>query len=131
MPHVSPRKVDKKLIKKITARLVDVLTNEKNTDKRYILKEILTRTEKIMLAKRLAIVLMLSSDIPAHLISETLKVSPTTITKISLKLELGKYENTIKASKEEKIDLEKIFYLLITAGGIMPPKLGKRYWRKY
>ncbi|HNW71917.1 MAG TPA: Trp family transcriptional regulator [Candidatus Paceibacterota bacterium] len=131
MPHVSNKKLDKILLNKLFAKLISVLG--KAQDKNYlhlVIKELFTYTEKIMLAKRLAIVLMLSKNLPQHRIAESLKVSPTTVTKISLRMENGKYDSIIKISKKEKVDLEKIIMNILTAGGIMPPMVGKKYWRK-
>ncbi len=84
-----------------------------------------------MLAKRLAVILMLANNIPQHRVVDILKVSPTTVAKTSLKIEIGKYEAILKTSKKEKLDMEKLVWNILTVGGIMPPKVGRKYWRKY
>lgn len=132
MPHVSKKKLDQEIFEKIFRKLVLVLEKAQNKNRLMsVLSELLTETEKIMLAKRLAIVLMLFGDTPQHRISEALFVSPSTITRTSLNIELGKYDTIINISKKERLDLEKIVWLLLTAGGIMPPRVGRKYWRKY
>jgi len=131
MPHVSKKKLDKETFEKIFRKLIAVLERAQNQKKLTpILDELLTETEKIMLAKRLAIVLMLSGNTPQHRISEALFVSPSTVTRISLSIEVGKYDLITSISKKDRIDLEKIIWLLLTAGGIMPPRVGRKYWRK-
>jgi hypothetical protein len=55
-------------------------------------------------------------------------MSPSTIAKMSLKIEVGKCDAILKVSKRGKIDIEKLVWNILTAGGIMPPKVGKRYW---
>jgi len=132
MPHVSSKKLKRKFLGKLFGKLLSVL--EKAQGKQnlsLVLNELFTRTEKIMFAKRLAIVLMLANNTPQHRIAEILKVSPTTVTKISLGIEIGKYEFIIKISKREKFDFEKLVWNILTAGGIMPPKIRGKYWRKY
>ncbi|PIP55945.1 MAG: hypothetical protein CO183_01170 [Candidatus Zambryskibacteria bacterium CG_4_9_14_3_um_filter_42_9] len=131
MSHVSKRKLDQETFDKIFRKLVLVLEHAQNKKKFVsVLEEILTETEKVMLAKRVAIVLLLLGDIPQHRISEALIVSPTTVSKMSLQVEIGKYASIKNISIKEKIDLEKVVWLLLTAGGILPPRVGGRYWRK-
>ena len=131
MPHVSKNELDKKTLGKIFGKLIAILSRAQNERKlSSILDELLTETEKVMLAKRLAIVLMLSGSTPQHRISEALKVSPSTVTRLSLAIEIGKYDLIRNISKKDRVDLEKILWLLLTAGGILPPRTGGKYWRK-
>jgi len=130
MPHVSRRRLNQETFDKIFQKLISVLEYAQRKNKfTSVLEEILTATEKIMLAKRVAIVLLLLGDIPQHRISEALIVSPTTVSKMSLQVEIGKYDSIKNISKKEKIDLEKIIWLLLTAGGVLPPRAGGKYWR--
>ena len=41
------------------------------------------------------------------------------------------HESILKISKKEKLDIEKIVWQILTAGGIMPPMVGRKYWKKY
>ena len=131
MPHLSKKKLDKETLKKISGKLVAILERAQNQKKLApLLDELLTATEKIMLAKRLAVVLMLSGDTPQHRIAEALLVSPSTVTRISLGITMGKYDLIGSISEKDQIDLEKVIWLLLTAGGILPPRAGHKYWRK-
>lgn len=132
MPHVSNKKIKQDLLEKIFGKLIVVLGEaRKNNSLSQVANELFTPTEKIMLAKRLAIILMLDSDIPQHRITNILNVSPTTVVKMSLGIEIGKYRSILKISKVEKTDLEKMVWNILTAGGIMPPKVGRKYWTKH
>ena len=131
MPHVSKKKLDKKTRGKLFSKLLTVFGHAQNhRDLAHLFDEILTETEKIMLAKRLAMVLMLDSDIPWHRIAEALSVSTSTVTRYSLGVEKGRYDFIRNISKKDKTYLEKIIWLLLTAGGILPPRVGRKYWRK-
>src|SRR3989338_10752716 len=131
MPHISSRKLDPALLEKLLNKLITVFGQAKNrSSMQSFVNEILTPTEKIMLAKRLAIILMLSGNTPQHKIADALKVSPTTVVKISLEIEIGKFNSILNISKNERLDLEKIIWNILTVGGIMPPKICKKYWRK-
>lgn len=132
MPHVSSKKLDPKLLEKLFRKLIAIF--ERAYNKTYlneVIKELFTATEKTMLAKRLAIILLLSSHTPQEKIVNILKVSPTTVSKASIGIEIGKYNAILKISQKEKVDLEKIVWQILTVGGIMPPKVGRKYWRKY
>ena len=132
MPHISSKKLDSILMQKLFGKLLTLLDkahDKKSTSK--ILNELFTETENIMFAKRLAIILMLSSKTPQHRIVEVLQVSPSTVAKTSLLIEIGKYEAVLKVSTKEKISLEKIVWSILTAGGVMPPRLGRKYWTKH
>lgn len=130
MPHVSKRKLNQKTFDRIFKKLVTVLEHAQNKKKFVsVLDELLTKTEKIMLSKRLATVLLLFGDTPQHRIAEALIISPTTVSKIALRVEIGKYDSIKNISTREKVDLEKVIWLLLTAGGVLPPRTGGRYWR--
>ncbi|OGI59525.1 hypothetical protein A2814_03280 [Candidatus Nomurabacteria bacterium RIFCSPHIGHO2_01_FULL_38_19] len=132
MPHVSRKKLSSKLSGKLLNKLLAVLGRAQN--KKYlsmVINELFTYTEKIMLAKRLAIILMLANNIPQHRVVKILKVSPSTVAKASVRIGIGKYKNILEVSKKEKMDIEKLVWNILTVGGIMPPMVGKKYWRKY
>lgn len=132
MPHVSGRELDSKTFRKIFDKLTKTLEKAQEKGKFLpVFNELLTDTEKIMFAKRLAIILMLMGKTPQHRISEALMVSPTTVNKISLGIEIGRYDSILSVSKANSIDLERVVWHLLTAGGIMPPRIGGKYWRKY
>ena len=132
MPHISSKKLDSNISNKLFNDLMSILG--KAHDRKFlplVFNELFTETEKIMFAKRIAIILMLVSKTPQHKLVDILKVSPTTMAKTSLGIEIGKYKAILKVSRKEKIDLEKIVWSILTAGGIMPPKVGRKYWTKY
>ena len=132
MPHVSSKKLDPYFSEELFKDLLLVFGNAQNKKSLpQVLNELFTETEKIMFAKRLAIILMLSSGTPQHRVADILKMSPTTIAKTSLGIEIGKYKYILKISNKEKADLEKIVWSILTVGGLLPPKVGRRYWTKY
>jgi uncharacterized protein YerC len=132
MPHISSKKLSPQLLEKLFKKFLVVL--ERAQDKQHfalVVNELFTQTEKIMFAKRLAIILMLANNTPQHKIVDILKVSPTTVAKTSLGIEIGKYNAILKISKQEKVDIEKLVWNILTVGGLMPPKIRGKYWRKY
>ena len=104
MPHVSTRKIPDEHFEKIYTQFVSIIdTSGTKRKSDLLLKEFLTHSEKIMLAKRLAILWMLEEGISTHNISDTLCVSPSTVARISLRYEQGKYpyiSNILKKNKQ-------------------------------
>ncbi|PIQ66281.1 MAG: hypothetical protein COV96_02600 [Candidatus Zambryskibacteria bacterium CG11_big_fil_rev_8_21_14_0_20_42_18] len=128
MPHISSRKLDKVVSKKLWSQLLKTFKDAgKRSATNAIVSELLTYTEKIMLAKRLAIILLLDRGIPQHVISKELNVSISTVTRMSLNVEIGKYNEILKISGKKGIldVLEKI----ILMG--MPPRVGRGRWNHW
>ncbi len=92
--------------------------------------EFFTYTERAMLAKRLAVVAMLSQKISTYAIAEVLCMSPSTIDRMSLKYERGQYDGIIKYALGQK-DVWEIIDDILTVGGLMPPRAGGKRWRKF
>lgn len=129
MPHISSKKLNQKILEELFDKLFSILSKgERKGLLSSVVNELVTSTEKIMIAKRLAIILMLTSNIPHERVAQVLQVSPTTVSKMSLKVEIGKYKSILKVSQKEKVDIEKLIWNILTVGGIMPPKVGRRYW---
>lgn len=106
MSQVSKRLIEKEVSKKIPQLLIETITDCKNRDhSQKFLDDFLTATEKIMLGKRLAIAVLLLKDYDYRSISDILKVSITTIGRISNLLKLE--ESGVRMMAERHIDKEK------------------------
>ena len=131
MPHVSKKKLNKKTFNKLFGKLI--LTFEDAHRKRSfnsVMHELFTNTEKTMLTKRLIIILLLSKEIPQHRIVDMLHVSPSTVAKMSLSLETGKYDSIVKVATKENLGFLELIEYLLSGGGIMPPIAGRGRWKR-
>ena len=80
MPHVSKKKLKKKVFIKIGEQLSNTIIHANSPrELRWIFKELITPTERVMLAKRLAIILMIDKGYSFNTIQRTLKVTPQTL----------------------------------------------------
>lgn len=80
MPHISSKKLKRKVFLKISDEFINFLANKKSpSDIKIPLSELLTETERIMLAKRLALLIMLKKNFSFSKIANVLHVSPSTI----------------------------------------------------
>lgn len=136
MVYVSKKPMKYAILIRISDMLIAHIANirtKPNAEK--FLNEILTASEKIMLAKRFAIVVMLSKKQSYVTISKMLKVTPKTIAKINRGLDNGEFDFIIsQLQKISKSGAGKNAYtnfsiwLDIVLGMRLPPR-GKGRWK--
>lgn len=128
MPHVSRKRLPTKTLKQILDSLVLVLTETKNKQEMgQFLDAFLSDTEKVMLAKRIAIVYLLSEGVSGEAIAETLNVTPFTVSRIKLWYETkGEgYKIAIKELKKQKyLETLKLFALKLAAHLVKSARYG-------
>lgn len=106
MTHVSRKKLPDKVLRQILDSFLFVLTSTKKKEEMSkFLDAFLSNTEKIMLAKRLAIVFLLSEAVEETKISEILKVTQSTVSRIKLWYETkgSGYKVAISQLKKRKM----------------------------
>lgn len=131
MPHVSRKKLEKKTYNRLFNKFISIFEAAyKNSNFNSVLHELFTHTEKTMLTKRLIIILLLSKEIPQHRVVDMLHVSPSTVAKMSLNLELGKYDSIIKVATRKSVGFLDLIEFLFSGGGTMPPIAGRGRWKK-
>ena len=85
MPQLSKRKLDKETEMEIMSSLELILAKlSQKEEMRAFLLSILTATERLMLAKRLAVTFLLREGVPQDRIAEGLKVTQATVSKLQL-----------------------------------------------
>ncbi len=128
MPHVSSKKLKKEILSKLYNEFGKALEKSaQKTRAQFFLGDLLTRTEKIMLAKRFAVIYFLSKEIPVSYIAESLGMSYATVFRMSLKYDLGKYSSLLLAIEQEKTSIWKILEKIMRAG--LPPRSGRGRWK--
>ncbi len=127
MPHISKEKTNHQVMDKMKNSLIKIITKSQNN--KTIVQELITKTEYIMLAKRLAIIILLSKKVSFYTISKNLKVSTSTVVRFQKDIILGKYKSItnlvyLKNKKGDKLldILEKVLQMG------MPAYTGKGRW---
>lgn len=106
MPQISKKYLKEEKLKRIFDIFFGFLSDVKNkTDSEKIINEILTETEKIMIAKRLACFYLLKKNVSAEVISDSINLSTSTV--YYLKQVLDDSINTQKYL-QNKIKKEKL-----------------------
>lgn len=107
MTQVSKYPISKTIADRIFEIFLKSLVNIHNQQEAdQFISDLLTPTEKIMLAKRLAIALLLRKDYDYRTIQKIIRVSAPTITSVNMAIRYGSegYKNLInKILKEEKL----------------------------
>jgi len=105
MPHVSRNKLSPKIEKELIYALDIIftkITKEEEID--LFLLSLLSPTERVMLAKRLAIVILLREGLPDSQIAQTLNVTRVTVSRLRYYIESrGKgYDIALNILRDEK-----------------------------
>lgn len=86
MPHISKKYLDRKVFLAMYERFYDTLVSLRNKSESVRLtNELLTPTERVMIAKRLAILYLIHKGHSIYEVEQTLKVSPSTVARYQLK----------------------------------------------
>ncbi len=112
MPHVSKKKPDGKTEEKLTFYLKEAFSDYPSKFRKSALEELLTNTEKIMLAKRMLLVLFIKQGVSTHKISSALKMSPSTVAKFEVRYSQNKFSNTARWIKNSRVEQKIIKPLL-------------------
>lgn len=113
-------------------RLVTAAGGRKNPER--FLRELLTPTETVMLAKRLAALVMLCRGYSGYKVRMALKISPSTAACLRTKLDAGAFsglEMTFRGYRKRRAGmsdgfLDAIFRFLLMG---MPPRCGRGRWK--
>ena len=128
MPHISSKKLKQENLQKLYDEFSIALEKSaKRSWAKLFLNDFLTKTEKIMLAKRFAVIYLLSKEVPVSYIAESLCMSPATISRMSLKFEIGKYSSLLRTVKGEDKKIWDILEKILRAG--LPPVAGRGRWK--
>ena len=88
MARISKKKLEKDVLEKLFGLFFEIVGKKNNKEEfRKVIQELLSPVERIMVAKRIAIVYLLLKNIDYRVIEEVLKVSSATIARYHFQLE--------------------------------------------
>jgi len=133
MPHVSKKRIKKEVATELADQFLTFLSiTQSKAEARILANELLSQTERVMLAKRLAIVVLLVRGYSFTQIGESLGVTPQTITRVWKSLKDGKYQKIARYARERTRHFKQeafmdAFIRIIHIG--MPPRVGRGRWK--
>ncbi|OGF73502.1 hypothetical protein A2W57_02260 [Candidatus Giovannonibacteria bacterium RIFCSPHIGHO2_02_43_16] len=126
MPHISKRRIKRKIYKKLNDNLVNVFLNfHSKSDVAHLVNDLLTYTERIMVSKRIAIILMLNEGYSFRAIESALKVTLQTVLRFWKMKKKGRFGSLAKKTAKGG-DLWKDLENILQAG--LPPR-GRGRWK--
>ena len=92
MPHVSRRILDKRTQELIEDALASLLANLSSSEVKKVFSVLLTDTERLMIAKRVAAAFFIRENVPESKIAEILKLTRLTVSRFMLLIKVGSQE---------------------------------------
>lgn len=134
MGQVSKRPIDKDVFERMFELLLQAITDARSSSEaNLLLKDLLTPTERVMVAKRLAIAVLLSQNETYKLIEDILKVSKPTIAMVNGQFKHGEggYRHFAKKLASEK-NWQKLWDKIedMTTGQVEKREKGSGIWVK-
>lgn len=111
MPHLSKKEIPKKVRETLEKQLLSLLKDTGAWDREVIFKELLTDTEKLVLAKRLALISLINRGFSVNRISRVLGISTSTVLRFELATESKQHVRTSKWLKRNSLE-EKVSKLI-------------------
>ena len=128
MPHISKEKLDEGIYESLFSQMIFIQTGLSKKDTLGFVGDLLTDTEKIMMTKRCAAVLMFSRGCSSYEVWKTLKISQSTAANIKIAYEVGKYDQIAHIFKTKKKDRKEFMKTLNKALRLGMPSMGKERW---
>ena len=127
MPHISRQFLEGDAEQKLIQEMIDTVSVKGTPAKRVkVARELLTGVERLMLAKRLAIICMLGKGVAFEEIAKKLKVSSSTVARLWGQMQRGKFKETLKFIENNKLNTR---LLALTEALVMPRSRNKPRWK--
>lgn len=124
MPHVSKKFLQKEIYNEIYNTFIELLASLKSKkESKSLIDNVLTKTERLMIAKRIAVISMLVDDESYYKIAEKLKISPSTAARLAWDYESNQFSFIVKKLQ----DRDSVFFNLKKVLSSLPSRGGKRW----
>ena len=123
MARIAKRKLKEQHRRELYTQLADTVGTLTAAQADSFLSELLGPEEKIMIAKRLAIIVMINERYSLYRIAETLCVSSATAEKIKARHETGAYTHVVTLLQKNKkgyLSILQTIDSILHLGGILP-----------
>jgi len=128
MANVSKRPLKSKVLVNIFSQLAKIVARSNNKNASRILESLLTETERIIIAKRLAAILMIAENCPTAVVAKTLDLSRSTVNIIRQNFYSGKYEAVLEIRGKSKKEREQMWESLDKILRLGMPSMGSDRW---
>ena|SRR3989339_1045066 len=130
MTHISKQKLSKEKEDELYAQLFRIIARLDRKTAPMFLNELLGDEEQLMIAKRLAAIILCIEGNSSYRVWTLLKVSPSTADRIRLNFQIGKYRNIqtfVTKNRNEYVRILNTLETILQAG--LPPR-GRGRWKR-
>jgi uncharacterized protein YerC len=133
MPHVSKKRIKKEVTTELADQFLTFLSlAQSKKEARILANELLSQTERVMLAKRLATVVLLVRKYSFTQIQDALGVTRQTVIRVWKDVKAGKYDHITRYAREHTQHFKRETFMdelvrVIHFG--MPPRAGRGRWK--
>jgi uncharacterized protein YerC len=123
MVHLNRHELEQTQLKRLLEELGKTVTSLRSGHSNMFLSELLGAEERIMIAKRLAIIVLLLEEYSLYEIGNLLKVSPATASALKKRLDQGELDHVVKEISKNKrtyLDLLTALDSILHLGGLLP-----------
>lgn len=125
MTRVSSKPLSPDAEAKLFAEFSQVIARTNKKSAGPFMGALLTKTEQIMLAKRIGIIMLLHKNVPAHQIAKRLHVSSQTVSRIRVVYRKGRYDPITQYFDMNKQEWSRYLRALeIVLYGVFPSRTG-------
>ncbi len=132
MVRINRNELSKEELDSLLTQFDILLAKLDQTSTKIFLNELLGNEERIMLAKRLATIILLCEGYSEYRVSRVLKLSPTTTGKVADAIACGSYSgilSILKKNRKNYISMLKTIDSILHLGGILPHYTGLDRYR--
>ena len=134
MTNISKKQLPKKELDRLFAQLNTVIGRLKGDSVNDFLQDLLGPEERIMIAKRFAIIVLLAENYSTYRIAQKMKVSTSTVENLRQKQENGEYDHLLTILCHDKVTFLEVWATLDSAlhlGGLLPHRIGLDRYRSF
>jgi uncharacterized protein YerC len=123
MVHISNKTLTSKKLGELFNQLNATLGGLSTKQSEIFLSEFLGKEEQIMLAKRLAAIIMIHNGQSIYKVAKVLKISTSTASDLRTRIQLGRYNRLLTVLRKDKFEYIKLLEAvdsILHLGGILP-----------
>jgi hypothetical protein len=102
MTNISRKNIDGDDFKLAHRQLVDLIAKLNQNTSKYLIHELLSDAEQIMIVKRFAAVFMFRNNYSPYRVSDTLSISTSSARRLYLQFEDGQFSNLLSCLKKKE-----------------------------
>ena len=102
MTNISKKRTDTKDFAIAQTQLVDLIAKLDKRTSQYLIHELLSTSEQVMIVKRFAAIFMFNNNYSPYRVSETLSISTSSARRLYLQFENNQFDNLLGCIKKKE-----------------------------